>query len=117
MRRFQPTFVVVITLAIGILAGCCSQAWHVSPALFVSKSRTQVTTVHDVDFVGVYQNRAYLSEWALLPVVGPRKWLLWTEADRLSPELLRELEAARVQEELEAKRSREAQAAVAKLRP
>ena len=102
MRRFQPSFVVVITLAVGILAGGCSQALHVSPSVFVWKSRTQVTTVHDVDFVGVYQNRAYLSEWAYLPVVGPSKWLLWTEADRLSPQLLRELEAAKAEEELEA---------------
>ena len=117
MRRFQPIFVVAITLAVGSLAGGCSRVQHVNPAVFVWKARTPSTSIHDVNFVGVFQNRACLSEWRHWPVIGSRTRLLWTEANRLSPALLRELEAVRVQDELEAKRSREAQAAAAKLRP
>ncbi len=117
MKLAQRTAVVVITLALGIYGGGCSNTRQVSPVKFVRKAQTPVTTVHDVSFVGVHQNRAYLSEWTLWPVIGPRKRLLWTPASRLSPELLRELEATRVREELEAKKSREAHAAAAKLRP
>jgi hypothetical protein len=113
MKQARRLAAIVVILVVGLGEVGCSRARHVSPWIFVRKARIQVTTVHDVNFVGVYRGRAYLSEWIYWPVIGARTRLLWTEADRLSPALLRELAAEKAREELEAKRSREAQAAQA----
>jgi hypothetical protein len=102
MKPLKPIAVIVVTLSVGLCAAGCSDARHVSSWTFARKARTQVTTVHDVDFLGVRQGRAYLSEWTYWPIVGPKTRLLWTEARALSPELLRELEAERAREELAA---------------
>jgi len=69
-----------------------------TPAEFAAKGRLLSGTVHDTTFIGVHHGRAYLKEWRMWPVVGARTQVLWTEADGLSPEVLRELEVSVKQE-------------------
>ncbi len=110
MKHVKPVAVVLAILAVGLFTGGCSEARRLSPAEFVDKAHTPVGDVHDVDFIGVRQGRAYLREWRYWPVIGERTRLLWTEASGLSPEELQELEAERIREELAARKSREVQA-------
>ena len=58
--------------------------------------------MYDIEFAGIARGRAYLSEWRFLPVVEPNIRLLWTEADRLPPEVLVEFAAAKAEDDRQA---------------
>lgn len=106
MKVGQPVAAVLVTLAVAVCAVGCSGPRRISPAKFVDKAATLSTSIHDVNFVGVYEGRAYLSEWTMWPVMGSKTRLLWTEASRLTPEYLRELKARKAEEDREAAESR-----------
>jgi hypothetical protein len=110
LAKLALVVAIVLAFALYLVLGVV-RTERLPPAQFVEKGRTYSGSVYDIEFVGVAQGRAYLSEWRLLPVVGTRIRLLWTEADRLPPEVLQEFAAAKAENDRQAKASRDRQAA------
>ena len=94
----RPLTIALAVTAVIILGGCVKTR-HVDAAEFLEKSKVPVGDVHLVRFVGVREGRAWLEEWSYWPVLGERTRRLWTEADGLAPDVLRNLEAKRVEYE------------------
>jgi hypothetical protein len=94
----RPLAVVLAATLVVVLAGC-AKTRHVDAAEFLEKSKVPVGDVYLVRFVGVREGRAWLEEWSYWPVLGERTVRLWTEADGLAPDVLRNLEAKRVEYE------------------
>jgi len=113
LAKLALVVAIVLAFALYLVVGIV-QTERLTPAQFVERGRTPSGSVYDIEFVGVAQGRAYLSEWRLLPVVGPKTRLLWTEADRLPPEVLVEFAAAKAEADRQAKASRDLQAAEGK---
>lgn len=50
-------------------------------------------TVHDTYIMRVTPHRAYLMEWSLIPITGPRYRILWTPVDEFSTDELNTVDA------------------------
>ena len=90
---------LAVTVALA-LAGCAKTTTrHLGPAEFLDKTNAKANALYSIRFVGVRDGRAWLEEWTYRPVLGERTTKLWTEAEGLAPETLRDLEAKRVEYE------------------
>jgi hypothetical protein len=99
-RAIAKALIVFLLVSIAFAAGWYArgrdQVRRLSPAEFVNRERL-IGSIQGANFLGVAYGRAYLLEWSYWPIIGIRTRLLWTEASRLSPEVLRELEAKEAQ--------------------
>ena len=94
----RPLAMALAVTIIATLAGC-AKTRHVDATEFLEKANTHASALYSIHFVGVREGRAWLEEWKYWPVFGERTTMLWTEAEGLAPEVLRELEAKRVEYE------------------
>ena len=92
------TAVVFAAIVLVTVAGC-AKTRHVEPVEFLEKANVPVGDLHMVRFVGVREGRAWLEEWTYWPLFGEHTTKLWTEAHGLAPEVLRDLDAKRVEYE------------------
>ena len=98
-RIGPPLRATLLAVMLVLAVTGCAKTRHVEPAEFLEKANVPVSALHLVRFVGVREGRAWLEEWSYWPLFGERTTKLWTEAESLPPEVLRDLEAKRVERE------------------